>query len=51
MDMNNRNIQILGNVLFRLRRDQSFFFLDTMQQRQKSGALLLVLGCDFIQLL
>ncbi len=50
MDMNNRNSQILRDVFFRLGRDQSFFFLNKMQRRQKSGALLLVGGGDFIQL-
>ena len=51
MDTNNRNPQILRNVFFRLRRDQSLFSLDIMQQRQKSNALLLVFVGDFIQLL
>ena len=49
MDMHHRDSQILCDIFFRLRSDQPFFFLDTVQQRQKCGPLLLVFVCDLVQ--
>ena len=50
MDTNNRDPQILRDVFFSLRGDQSFFALDIAQQRQQSDALVFVFVGDLIQL-
>ena len=48
MDMDDRNAEIVGDILFSFGRNEALFFLNEMQHRQKRGPFFFVVAGDLV---